>query len=279
MMKRLLLVSAMALSSMLVAPSQSLADLLISPLQVVMEGRDRSTKITLVNTGNAKNTYRLEWVQLEQAEFLGGYQSELEKTADDTHLQDFAVFTPRQITLLPREKQTVRLAVRRPADLPDGEYKTHVKFGIINSEVVSAPSEVALGEDEFSARARVLSSYTIPAVYRVGEYDCTVTIGTPEIYPHENSGNVVVKVPILHEGIHGAIGLTEVYHKPNGGKEVLLKAIGNTNIFPESSQRNVKVATDVRGLAPGVLRIVYKKAEGELADYVVLAEREFPIGN
>lgn len=278
-MKKLLLASAMALSFVTVSPSQSWADLLISPLRIVMEGRDRSTHVTLLNTGNAKNTYRLEWVQLEQAEYLGGYQETLEKTKDDTHLKDFTVFTPRQITLLPDEKQVVRLGVRRPADLPDGEYKSHLKFGIVASEVVNKGPAKELTDDEISVAARVLSSYSIPAVYRVGEYDCTVSIGEITISAHENSGNMVVTVPVIHEGIHGAIGQTEVYHTPNGGDEVLLKAIGNTNLFPEATQRNVKIATDVKGVSPGTFKIVFKKAEGDLSDHVILAEREFAVGN
>lgn len=277
-MKRVFLMGALSLLCVFGLPSNAAADLLISPLQVVMEGRDRSTEIVLVNTGSSKNTYRLEWLQLEQATLSGGYQEEKE-TAAQTHLQDIAVFTPRQIVLLPREKQTIRIAVRRPADLADGEYKTHLTFKLVSSEEILSPDAAVLADDEFSAAAKVLSSYSIPIIYRVGAYDCQVKLGNPKFSTHESTGNVVITIPMQREGIHGVVGSAEMYFKPQGGEEALVSEVGNINFFPEITEREVKFYPYVTGMPPGEMRIVYKKAEGRKNEHSVMDERVFPIRN
>ena len=160
------------------------AQLLITPLQVVMEGRDRTATIVLVNNSNQTNTYRLQWEQFVQVNKLGGY-APIEEAAKYNvvlpegyrNLMDFAVFTPRQITLSPNEKQTVRVAVRRPADLADGEYKSHLKFKVMPAitppEFVEDPT---LGENEARFGAKVNASFSIPVIYRVGDYDINVEL-------------------------------------------------------------------------------------------------------
>ena len=56
---------ALLLTFVFIAPlffvGQAQADLFISPLRVVFEGRDRSALVTLVNRSNEANTYRIGW--------------------------------------------------------------------------------------------------------------------------------------------------------------------------------------------------------------------------
>ena len=138
------------------------AGLLITPLQVTMEDRSRVTEITLVNSSKDTNTYRLSWSQLEQVENVGGYiKIEEENRKGRRDLQDFAVFTPRQITLRPNERQTIRVAVRRPNDLEDGEYKSHIKFSIVPSLTVKQDLDKDVSDDEIGIGAKVYASYSI----------------------------------------------------------------------------------------------------------------------
>ena len=54
-------------------PAPASSNLLITPLQVVLEGRERATDIVIVNTSEDTNTYRIYWEQLYQVENEGGY--------------------------------------------------------------------------------------------------------------------------------------------------------------------------------------------------------------
>ncbi|MFK7840158.1 MAG: molecular chaperone [Bdellovibrionales bacterium] len=270
----------------LVPVQSAFAQLLITPLQVVMEERQRSTTIVLVNTGDRSNTYRLKWEQFVQVDELGGYAPIEEKdkygvvlSENYRNLKDFAVFTPRQITLAPNEKQTMRVAVRRPADLPDGEYKSHLKFQVLPDNSDGGVRQDNSLEDKVRFGARVNASFSIPVVYRVGEYDVNVEIQQPEFSVNEKSGTLNIKVPVKRSGMHGVIGLIEAYYRPKDGNEVLIGSVSNSNLFPELNVRNITVPTSQFGFNPGNLRLVFFKAEGQRNDYVVMDELNVPVSN
>lgn len=252
------------------------AQLMITPLQVVMEGRERSTEIILINTTDRTNTYNLVWEQNEQNPETGRYITD-ERDEGEIWLQDIAVFTPRRVTLEPREKQTVRIAVRRPADLPDGEYKSHLQFKVVPNPIPPS-QDPSLGENEVSLGVQVNVSFVIPIVYRAGDYDLNVDLGTPSFEVNEKTGNLKIEVPVERSGIHGVMGEVHVYHTPlSGGQETMIGALGNANMFPEISRRTFSVPTQIQGLAPGTMRIDFLKAENDEKE--ILTSRAYPVGN
>lgn len=276
---RRLIISCLFVFLIFAFSASSYAGLLISPLQVVIDGRERYANIVLVNTTQNEATYRMQWEQLIQVQDKGGYILDADEEA--MHLQDFAIFTPRQITLKPQEKQTVRVAVRRPADLPVGEYKSHLKFQIIDDGQVSnydfqSPEP---GKNEVRIGARVLASHSIPVVYRVGEHDVNISILDPSFSINPKSGKMAIELPVERSGTHGVIGLIEAYHAPHGGAEELISTLGNSSLYPEITRRYFKMITNVNGLAPGNLRFVFKTAEGDASEQEVIAERVIPISN
>ncbi len=270
---------ALTIFTVLIVSATNLrANLLISPLQVTMEGRDRSNEIVLVNPSNDTNTYRISWTQLYQQEGNGGYLDATEEQKEqNTDLSDFAIFSPRQITLKPNETQVVRVGVRRPADLTDGEYKSHLRFEIIPSLSVREETFNELGEKENSLGAQIYTSYSIPIVYRSGSYDASFTIGEPSFSLNEKTSRVIVNVPITRTGIHGAVGQILVYYTPNGGERKLISQYGNASIFNEITTRNFKINTTESQLNPGTLLIQYYKAEGNKNEYTLLTEKSFPV--
>ena len=262
----------------LVMPVCAHASLLITPLQVVLQEKDRTTEIVLVNTSNETKTYRLRWEQLDQIDGVGGYVPVEEAVRKERlDLEDFAVFTPRQITLGPNEKQTIRLAVRRPADLPEGEYKTHLKFAIVPN-VAPKEDDRKLSQNEIGIGAKVVASYSIPVVYRAGDYDTKITIGMPNISRNPKTSNIIIMLPMDRSGKHGAIGLINVYYTPEGGQETEIGALGNASLYSEIKHRDFTIVTQEQNLQPGQLRIAFTKAEGDVKDYVVMEEETFPIG-
>ena len=101
-------------------------DLLVAPTRVVFEGRKRSAELNLSNIGQARATYRVSLVRMEMDE-NGAFK---ERTPDPgaENLQTLFRFSPREVTLDPQESQTVRIQIRKPAELPAGEYRLHIVF-------------------------------------------------------------------------------------------------------------------------------------------------------
>ena len=92
------------------------------------------------------------------------------------------------------------------------------------------------------------------------------------------TSTLVVDLPVTRSGTHGAIGLLDIYHKPNGGKEEKIGTLGNATIFSEITRRKFSIVTRQKNLRPGQLRVVYSKAEGKMSDYKVMDEKTFPVG-
>jgi len=275
-MKRFIF-STLLLCSLFVLSIPSFAALIITPTHLVMEGRERMVQVVLVNNGASTNTYRLEWQQLNQVEGKGGY---IEVDGDDgkLYLKDFAVFSPRQITLGPGEKQTVRVGIRRPADLPDGEYRSHLNFRITDRQDPVTPSD-NLKENETRVAARVLASYSIPAIYRKGEYDVNITIGQPSFDVNPKTGKMIINLPVSRSGNHGVIGLVEVFHTPIGGQETRVASLANANLFTDITQRTFRILSNVEGLSAGTMRVVFNKTEGKTETHYAMTEKSFPISN
>lgn len=110
---------------------QALGDLVVAPTRVVLEGRDRSAEISLIHRGSAPATYRIGFVELDMDEH-GGVR---EREADSSSAAALIRFSPRQVTLEPGQVQTVRLQVRKPAELAAGEYRSHLTFRHVPDEL------------------------------------------------------------------------------------------------------------------------------------------------
>jgi len=255
------------------------ANLLITPLHAVIEDRERSAQITLINSGNEARVYHLEWSQLRQNLEYGRYESSPARQEGEIYLQDFAVFSPRRIRLGPNEKQTVRIGIRRPSDLPDGEYKSHLKFRAVieGSDVfLNRPEQE---EGDLNVQAYVLTSYQIPIIYRVGEGSLDVSIESPLFSTNSKTGNLEITIPLRWSATQGAIGTLEVYHQPTGREKEQIGILGNINVFPEGRQRDVILNLEKTGLEPGELSVVYKRTEEDKEGQEILAQGVFPVRN
>ncbi|MDB2683062.1 hypothetical protein N9Z27_02285 [Alphaproteobacteria bacterium] len=271
---RAIIFATITLTTMGVATIPALASLLITPLHILIEGRERSSQVVIVNTGDHTSTYKVGWHQSEQVEGLGGFV-DIEKEEGKLYLQDFAVFSPRQFTLEPNEKQTVRIAVRRPADLPEGEYKTHLRMA---AQARPTKNEI-VKNNKAKFGAQINYAYSIPVVYRVGDYDAQIQLGTPTIETNQETQNLNIILPITRTGIHGALSNVLIYHKPTGGEEYLITRADGGSVYPEINSRNFKIPLNIKTLTPGQLRIVYVRAEGQKDEYVKMAEKTINIQN
>ena len=83
--------------------------LLVAPVKLDFEGRIRSGTFKIMNRDPVNVDYRISFAPL--------IEKDVGKDA-----KDWVRFSPRRIKLGPGEHQTVRVVVRKPADLAPGEY-------------------------------------------------------------------------------------------------------------------------------------------------------------
>jgi len=235
------------------------ANLLINPTRVEFSPSDRTTDITLINTSKVTTTYRLAWAE-KKAKLNGGYQDLTEAEAANSPIASSMLrFSPKQVTLKAGERQTVKVAIRRPQNLATGEYRSHLLFKALPPKTL----EEGLDPNASATAINLVVSFAIPVVIQQGVLDYQMTMNSAVISysPAKKDGSVAVN--ISRTGKHSVIGHISAYWTPNGGKERLIAKAGDYNLWPELSTTTASltwVGADF-AVTDGKLRIVYEGAK------------------
>ena len=140
----------------------------LSLKRVVFEGAQRADVMTLVNDSAEEQTYRLSWRDMKMtaeqplAEVPEGTTDPAIKPA-----RDLVIFAPRRVTLPPGGSQQIRLMLKKPADLPEGEYRSHLLV-TPEKEAVRFDPSVAEGGDATSIALKMLAGVSFPVIVRQG---------------------------------------------------------------------------------------------------------------
>jgi fimbrial chaperone protein len=219
--------------------SAARANLLISPTSVFITDRERVEEVILVNTGNKTNTYRLSFKDMLQNEY-GAYQNVAEEDFEYS-ASKFIRFSPRQVSLKPGERQTVKLVVRRNNSLEVGDYRSHLSFSILPTQITDNDIEDPQSSEGFGIKLTPMVSYSIPVVLEVGDPEVEIVITKVSLQNNPEGNRQTVSVNLSREGKKGVFGKLELFATDQQGKSQLIGELNNANIFRESYSRNFSV--------------------------------------
>ena len=120
--------------------------LLVAPIKLDFENRTRSGTVKVLNRGSEEVTYRVSFAPL------------LEKDKGED-AQGWVRFSPRRLKLAPGEHQTVRIVLRKPADLPTGEYTARL---MIKAIPPAPKAEAEDPTDKIKIKLNILYGVSIP---------------------------------------------------------------------------------------------------------------------
>jgi fimbrial chaperone protein len=265
------------LAAGLLAARPARADLTITPWRVVFQDRDRSATVELVNQTNRTNIYRLTWIQLKMNEH-GRYEpSPIPKDDKNPHdVNNMVIFTPRQVTIEPHGQQTIRLSLRRPADLPFGEYRAHMALIRLAKQ---GPERQDPNAKSISMELNVNLGFSIPVIVRSGEDKALkVALDSPQLAMSEEKTNKHPELRVNIDRVAGTFstyGTIEAYWQAPGAKEEKIGSMDNVALYPEMNKRLIAVPLRENPTS-GKMRVVYKgKYE---SDDKIWDEKVFPIG-
>jgi len=232
------------------------ASLLISPTRVLIEDRERSSKVTLINTSEEVKTYRVGWTE-NKALPGGGYQALTEEEAKKFPIASsmFRV-SPKQVTLAPGEKQTIKLLARRAKNLADGEYRSHLLFTALPN-MKNEPTDDGVS----TMKLNLLLSYAIPAILRQGEKDYVFSIDHTKVEVAKDRKKTEVLVDISRYGSTSLYGNFKAYWTPKGSsKEVKVAELNSVNVYPETKKATYKLLWQNNNLKSekGTLRVYFE---------------------
>lgn len=251
----ILAVAAMAISAMSPAAAAG-GDLLVAPTRVVLDGQ-RGTEIILNNVGDEVATYRitLELRRMTEDGRLDEVSEEEANALEQAALQMIR-YAPRRVTLPPNQPQAIRIGIRTPADLPDGEYRAHMLFRAIpDARAVTTQSDAPV--EGLAIALTPIYGVTIPIIVRKGRLEATASIANGRIERGEEGAALAFDLARQGEGsTFGEIRVTKA-----GFDEPLLVARGIA-VYPELEGRTVRfpIPDELAAAMAGTVSIAYYEA-------------------
>ena len=238
----------------------------MAPTRVVFEGRTRSTELTLLNIGKQSATYRISFTHLRMSE-NGDLKEIAQPESGDAFADDLIRYSPRQVRLEPNVSQTIRLQVRKPEKLAEGEYRSHLLFRAVPPEgAIPANSVEAEGKAAgYSIRLTPIYGVSIPVIVRHGQTSVRVALTDLAIKPAEKPGDgSALELKIRREGNQSVYGNLRVTFLPSTGRENVVGVLNGLAVYTPNSERLVRILLQPPPgvvMAHGRLRVTYAKAE------------------
>ncbi|MFD1384728.1 molecular chaperone [Rhodanobacter aciditrophus] len=235
-----------------VAPS--FADILISPTRITLDERNRSAAITLINPGNETRAYRIGWKQLIALP-QGGYRELTEQEKQQfSSIERIIRVSPKQVTLQPGQRQTVKLLLRKQQGMMDGEYRSHLTLTALPPlEKKAAPKQQGP-----SFQLNMLTSYTLPILYREGKLSVNPSITNLSLVTQKDSGITYIKVAFTHRDKFSSHGRLIALWQPKGGSQRQVGILNGYNLYPETPNAQIQFPWESFKLEPGTLTVRFE---------------------
>lgn len=147
-----------------VLPATAETPLFISPMRVVIEDGERTAVVGVTNKSQRVRKYKIDIIN----QVMG--KNGVTKLMDTFPYaaKRMLRYMPREIVLQPGQRQVVRLMVRRPRDLPPGDYHSHLLFeeDVVNPDAVE---DGELGENQLEFKITTKLGMAIPVIVQNGE--------------------------------------------------------------------------------------------------------------
>lgn len=234
--------------------------LLVAPTRLVFEGRARTAELTLLNSGAQATTYRIAFTQLRMGE--RGEMREITEPGPGEQFADRLIrYSPRQVVLSPGVPQTIRLQVRKPAELPPGEYRSHLAFHAVPraEEEPGAPPAPERGLD---VRIQIRYGVSIPVIVRHGETSATVGIAGLSVGEGTEGGRVA-KLRLERVGTRSVFGDLTATFTPPSGRRVVVGLMKGLAVYVPNASRQVEIPLNPPPgvvLGKGRLEVTYASA-------------------
>lgn len=261
--------------------AQGIGNVTITPTRVVFEKRTRSEVISLLNNGSESATYRVSVVNMRMLD-NGSFEriEEGEERDGELFAKGMFRYAPRQVVLEPGAVQRLRILLRKPPDLIEGEYRSHLFIQAVPKEGSGRSIEAATGQGGFSIQLTIIPGVTLPIIVRHGSLSATATLSDFSLTPagDEKAAPELV-LRINRSGNRSLYGDLVATYFPAGQKNgIVVSQINLIAIYTPNASRSVTmrltVPEDVE-LATGKIEVTYSTPPPEGA--VLMASGEFAI--
>ena len=253
------------LASIQITLNQSYAagQLMIAPTRVVFEGRDRSAQINVMNTGSATETYRISFVEKRMSK-TGDFITIEKDEAGESVASNMIRYSPRQVVLPPGKSQTIRLMLRRPKDISEGEYRSHLYFqNIPKNSAKNVDQLVSDDNKQVKIELTPIVGITIPVIVRHGKTTVDSALQNMNlITPNEEDPRTKLAFQINRQGNQSSYGDLTATFIPNSGSKKIIGRANGVAVYLPNSYRKVQMLLNLekgQSLSNGKILMTYRE--------------------
>jgi hypothetical protein len=156
----------------------------------------------------------------------------------------------------------VRISIRKPAELADGEYRSHLQFDRVpDAEGQSNLENLAKPESgQIAIVLQALVGASIPVIVRHGDTSSSVTLDGVQIAPAKDKNELMLDFNINRKGNRSVYGDVVVNYQSADGKLVEVAKVAGLAVYVPNALRKAKLPLKFpEGISPkgGILQINY----------------------
>lgn len=189
--------------------------LFISPHRVDIPPDGRIEELNVANKSDVPRRYDLQIINQVMTE---NGTTERRDTFEYS-AEQMLKFTPKRFTLEPGERQVIRVMVRRPRDLADGDYHSHLLFREVPLRTQERDKGQTGGGQKASFEIQALYGVAVPIVIKHGAVTSSMDIVSAALVNDER-GNPGLGVEFSRSGNAEAAALLSVVHRLPGQEDV-----------------------------------------------------------
>ncbi len=215
----------LALAGMASAQAENLLG--IAPLRIFLSDTKTSEVLTLTNRSQKELTYKV----VMEDHVMDEHGNIIKREDFPYSAKRMLRFMPRQITLQPGQRQTVRVMVTPPEGLAEGEYHTHLLFDEVVKPTAAEQAEIDAGKSGFKMKLQAAYSVGLPLIYQRGKVESDLQLKGGKLVVQKN-GRPAVQVTLARSGNGEASGLVRVVEA--GNDSVNLVPQRNMHVYREA---------------------------------------------
>ncbi len=260
-MKKQYILFPLLILFLVITPSSHALQLVFK--RIVFDGSKRSDSVIFINNTNKEATFRVSWREMVMTESQG-----LKDVASyNNSARNLIKYSPRRVTVPANSPQQIRLLLRRPGDLADGEYRSHL---IIKQE---SPQKDP-NQPDVTATVSVLPAITLPVFVRKGNLNAQLDIVNSSARRSANGVDLALRVQRTGEK---SVYMDIHFICNPDTAPYLLKRVHQAAIYTDISQKNFRysVATppDKQACQQMTIRIIEPERNKNLKGKVLASQR------
>ncbi len=225
----------------------------ITMKRVIFEGTKRAEVLTLINNTGDELAFRIGWRNMRMTDKGLREIPEGEDAPDLKTLDKMVIFAPRRVVIAPGGSQQIRLMLRKPKDLAEGEYRSHLWVRPEADAVKFDPNPAEAGKA--AVQIKMLAGVSLPVFVRNGKMTATAKLENATL--KTLNGKMNITMDLTRQGNRSVYGDLD-FICTSGAEEAVVRQVRGIAIYTEVEKRTLEYNFPVGATgACTAMRIVY----------------------